>query len=91
MARDVACSPRAGQLNVIPADRLNQGALAFNKLIPEPNINTGVITTGTPYNIIGTKAARPLSRNIYTGRIDWNQSQNHTIWGKWSGQDRQFL
>jgi len=80
-----------GQLNVIPADRLNQGALAFNKLIPEPNINTGVINTGTPYNIIGAKAARPLSRNIFTGRIDWNQSETHTIWGKWSGQNDNFF
>ena len=79
-----------GVLNVIPANRLNQGAVAFNKLIPEPNVNTGVITTGTPYNIIGTKAARPLARNIYTGRVDWNQSQNHTIWVKWSGQDANF-
>lgn len=80
-----------GVLNVIPPDRLNAGAMAFNKLIPEPNVNTGVITSGTPYNIIGTKAARPLSRNIFTGRIDWNQSQNHTIWGKWSGQDDNFF
>ncbi|MGD0124911.1 MAG: TonB-dependent receptor [Terriglobia bacterium] len=79
-----------GVLNVIPGNRMNQGAIAFNKLIPEPNVNTGVITTGTPYNIIGTKAARPLARNIYTGRVDWNQSQNHTIWVKWSGQDSNF-
>ncbi|HME01024.1 MAG TPA: TonB-dependent receptor [Terriglobia bacterium] len=80
-----------GQINVIPSNRLNSGAMSFNKLIPEPNINLGVITTGTPYNIIGAKAARPLSRQIYTGRIDWNQSQNHTIWGKWSGQDANFF
>ena len=80
-----------GALNVIPAGRLNQGALAFNKLIPEANINTGVITTGTPYNIIGTKAARPLDRNIFTGRIDWNATATHTIWGKWSGQNDNFL
>ena len=79
-----------GQLNVIPGSRMNTGAQAFNALIPEPNINTGVITTGTPYNIIGTKAARLLSRNIGTGRLDWNQSQNHTIWGKWTIQDNNF-
>jgi len=79
-----------GVINVIPPGRLNSGAMAFNKLIPEPNINTGVITTGTPYNIIGTKAARPLNREIYTGRLDWNQSQNHTIWGKWTVQDANF-
>jgi hypothetical protein len=80
-----------GVLNVIPPSRLNAGAMAFNQLIPEPNINLGVITTGTPYNIIGSKAARPLSRQIYTGRIDWNQSQNHTIWGKWAVQDANFF
>ncbi|HEV2380064.1 MAG TPA: TonB-dependent receptor [Terriglobia bacterium] len=79
-----------GQLNVIPASRLNSGAMAFNNLIPEPNINTGVITTGTPYNIIGTKGARPVSRYIATARMDWNQSQNHTIWGKWSIQQNRF-
>ena len=79
-----------GVLNVIPPSRMNTGAQAFNALIPEPNINTGVITTGTPYNIIGTKAARLLSRDIGTGRLDWNQSQNHTIWGKWSIQDNNF-
>ena len=80
----------SGQLNVIPPGRMNTGAQAFNKLIPEPNINTGVIQTGTPYNIVGSKAARPLSREIYTGRVDWNQSQNHTVWAKWSGQDANF-
>ncbi|MGO9270387.1 MAG: carboxypeptidase regulatory-like domain-containing protein [Terriglobia bacterium] len=80
-----------GQINVIPSSRLNSGAMAFNKLIPEPDINTGVITTGTPYNIIGTKAARLLSRNIATGRLDWNQSQNHTIWGKWTIQQGRFF
>jgi len=80
-----------GVLNVIPPSRMNSGAVAFNKLIPEPNINTGVITTGTPYNIIGSKAAKPLNRKIYTGRLDWNESPNHTIWGKWSVQDANFF
>ncbi|MGD0221261.1 MAG: TonB-dependent receptor [Terriglobia bacterium] len=79
-----------GVVNVIPPGRMNTGAQAFNKLIPEPNINLGPITTGTPYNIIGTKAARPLAREIYTGRLDWNRTQNHTVWGKWSVQDNNF-
>ena len=79
-----------GALNVIPNNRLNTGAAAFWKLLPEPNINLGTINTGTPYNIIGSKAARPLNRQIYTGRLDWNRTQNHTIWGKWSVQDANF-
>jgi len=80
-----------GQLNVIPGNRLDQGALAFNKLIPEPNINQGVISTGTPFNIIGTKNARPLDRNIITGRVDWNRTEKHTVWAKWSGQNANFF
>jgi hypothetical protein len=80
-----------GVLNVIPTNRLNAGAMAFNKLIPEPNINTGsIINSSTPYNIIGTKAERPVARNIATGRVDWNQSQNHTLWAKWSIQQNRF-
>ena len=79
-----------GVLNVIPANRLNTGATAFNKLIPEPNINTGVITTGTPYNIIGTKAERPVARNIASGKVDWNRTQNHALWAKWMIQQNRF-
>jgi len=80
-----------GKLNVIPANRLNAGAMAFNKLIPEPNVNLGVINLSTPYNILSTKGARPLSRNIGTARVDWNQSQNHTIWVKWTIQQDNFF
>ena len=80
-----------GQINVIPTGRLNAGAMAFNKLIPEPNANLGVINSNTQFNIIGNKAARPLSKNIGTARVDWNQSQNHTVWFKWTIQQDNFF
>src|ERR1700676_4010975 len=80
-----------GKLNVIPATRLNAGAMAFNKLIPEPNANLGVIASTTPFNIIGNKGARPLSRNIGTARVDWNPSQNHVVWVKWTVQQDNFF
>jgi hypothetical protein len=80
-----------GTLNKIPSGRLNAGALAFNALIPEPNANLGVIGSNTPFNIIGAKGARPLSRNIGTARVDWNQSQNHVIWVKWTIQQDNFF
>ena len=80
-----------GKLNVIPTGRLNAGAMAFNKLIPEPNTNLGLITATTPFNIRSTKGARPLSRNIGTARVDWNQSQNHNVWVKWTVQEDNFL
>lgn len=79
-----------GKLNVIPAARLNAGAQAFNKLIPEPNTNLGLVTFNTPYNFVGTKAAHLLGRNIGTARVDWNQSRNHVIWVKWSIQQNNF-
>ncbi|PYT95033.1 MAG: hypothetical protein DMG38_28415, partial [Acidobacteria bacterium] len=81
----------AGKLNVIPSSRMNAGAVAFNKLIPEPNTNLGLITATTPFNIRSTKAARPLSRNIGTARVDWNQTQNHAIWVKWTVQQDDFF
>ena len=80
-----------GTLNKIPASRLNAGAMAFNKLIPEPNVNLGVITSNTPFNIIGDKGSRPVSKNIGTARVDWNQSQNHAIWVKWTVQQDDFF
>ena len=80
-----------GQINVIPANRLNAGAMAFNKLIPEPNVNLGLITSNTPFNIIGEKGAHLLGRNIGTARVDWNQSQNHNVWVKWTIQEDTFL
>jgi carboxypeptidase family protein len=80
-----------GQINVIPGGRVNAGATAFNALIPEPNANLGVIGSTTPFNIIGNKGARPLSRNIGTARVDWNQSQNHVVWVKWTVQQDNFF
>lgn len=80
-----------GKLNVIPSSRMNAGAVAFNKLIPEPNTNLGLITATTPFNIRNTKGARPVSRNIGTARVDWNQTQNHAIWVKWTVQQDDFF
>ena len=60
-----------GKLNVIPGTRLNAGAMAFNKLIPEPTLNVGPVVFASPNNYIRTKAAHLLGRNIGTARVDW--------------------
>jgi hypothetical protein len=78
-----------GQLNVIPASRLSQGAQNFWSLLPPPNQNVPLTYT-TPFNYDGTKDAR-FSRQIYTAKIDWNRNDRHTIWGKWTYQDAVYF
>jgi len=79
-----------GALNVIDPARLNAGAQKFWQLLAAPNANLGPLTPETPYNYIGDKNASLISKNLVTGRLDWNQSTNHTIWGKWTIQNDNF-
>jgi Carboxypeptidase regulatory-like domain len=82
-----------GQLNVIPAGRMNQGTQNFWKLLAQPNVNVALNNPANipAYNYIGSKNAALINKNIYTGRLDWNRTPNHTIWGKWSIQDDNFF
>jgi hypothetical protein len=77
-----------GAINVIPAGRLDPAAMTYMGLIPDPNI----FPEGHVYNSDVTtnyfvSTVQKATRNIFTGKIDWNQSDNHTIWGKWTGQN----
>lgn len=83
-----------GALNVINPNRLNAGAQNFWKLLvsPNANLNAPLTPTSTPaYNYAGVKDAALIDKNIFTGRLDWNMSTNHTIWGKWTVQNDDFL
>jgi Carboxypeptidase regulatory-like domain len=77
-----------GALNVIPAGRLNQGAQNFWALLPSPNV-PGVFDENTSGNYFVSKTARS-TRNIYTGKIDWNLNDHHTITGKYTAQNYNF-
>lgn len=64
--------------NVIPPNRISPQAKAFQALIPLPNNGTG--TTSNYF-----AAATPvLARNQYDIKVNFNRTENHSIWGKYS-------
>jgi hypothetical protein len=81
-----------GAINVIDPARLNQYAMTYMGLIPDPNLfpEGHVFTNDTSTNYF-VSTVQKATRNIFTGKIDWNQSDNHTIWGKWTGQNFNML
>jgi hypothetical protein len=67
--------------NTIPTARITKQALAFQALIPQPNNGTG--TTNNYF-----AAATPvLARNQYDVKINFNRTEKHSIWGKYSVLD----
>ncbi|HUS07403.1 MAG TPA: TonB-dependent receptor [Bryobacteraceae bacterium] len=74
-----------GQLNVLPAARLNAGAQKFWPRLREPRI-AGPVNRNTPFNDFYTIDPK-FNRNIGIAKIDWNRNDRHTIWGKWNRQD----
>jgi len=77
-----------GALNVIPTNRLNQGAQNFWALLPAPNVPGAFdANTSTNYFVSKTQAS---TRNIYTGKIDYIWNDHHTITGKYTAQDYNY-
>jgi hypothetical protein len=77
-----------GALNVIPSGRLNAGTQSFWGLLPKPNyFPQGQIfnqdTTGNYF----VSTTQKYTRQIFGGKIDWNRTDRHTIWGKYMGQN----
>jgi hypothetical protein len=64
--------------NIIPQNRISQQAKAVQALIPLPNNGTGAtnnfFAAGTPV----------LSRNQYDIKINFQRTEKHMIWGKYS-------
>jgi hypothetical protein len=77
-----------GAINVIPSGRLNSGAMAFMDLIPTPNYfpQGPVFSQDTTSNYFVSTVTKG-TRQIFGGKIDWNRSDKHTIWGKYMGQN----
>jgi hypothetical protein len=67
--------------NVIPSNRISAQALAVQSLVPLPNVGTGATSN---YFISGTPN---LGRNQYDLKINYNRTEKHTIWGKYSVMD----
>ena len=68
-----------GQLNVIPAARLNGPTMTLLDLVPTPNIPGAGETTN--YFNSGTQR---LNRNNIDAKINWNRNDKHQLWFKYS-------
>lgn len=60
--------------NVIPATRINPQALNILKYVPVSSNPCGEITYAIP---------EPQREEQYIGRVDWNQSSKHNIFGRY--------
>jgi len=75
-------------INVIPSGRLDPGAMAFMGLVPTPNYfpQGQVFNSDTTSNYFISTVTKG-TRQIFSGKMDWNRSDKHTIWGKYMGQN----
>jgi carboxypeptidase family protein len=77
-----------GVLNVIPSGMINQGASNFWGLLPPPNV-PGPFDVNSVGNYFVSKT-QSSTRNIYTGKVDWNRSDKHAVWAKYTAQNYNF-
>jgi hypothetical protein len=63
--------------NMVPASRFSPIALQLQALIPLPNL------PGTSNNYFAS-GVQALNRNNFDGKIDWNRTARHHIFGKYS-------
>ncbi|MCL4781888.1 MAG: TonB-dependent receptor [Bryobacterales bacterium] len=66
-----------GRINVIPTARLNPAIAKLTALIPQPN------RPGDLENYFNQGTQR-FNRNNMDAKINWNRSEKHQIWGKYS-------
>jgi hypothetical protein len=60
--------------NIIPASRLNQQALKLASYLPVSSNPCGEVTYAIP---------EPQKESQYIGRVDWNQSARHNLFGRY--------
>ena len=78
----------AQNLNVIPANRIYQGATQFWQLMNAYTPNdtpAGGFTQNTSINDQRFRNS-DWNRNIYTGKVDYNITDRQTLWGKYTLQ-----
>jgi hypothetical protein len=69
-----------GQINVIPASRLNGPMMKLLALVPEPN------QPGDQNNYFNAATQR-FNRNNVDAKVNWNRTDNHQLWFKYSAMD----
>ena len=70
--------------NVIPASRISPIALALQNYLPLPN------QSGTSSNYFSS-GTQVLNRDNFDVKIDWNRTQNHRIFGKYSAMNASVI
>ena len=63
--------------NIVPASQFNSIALNLQNLLPMPN------QSGTTNNYFSS-ATQALDRDNFDGKIDWNRTERHHVFGKYS-------
>src|SRR5438874_10382849 len=66
-----------GRVNVIPASRFTVAMFKMLALVPLPN------QPGDNANYFNTGIQR-LNRNNFDGKVNWNRSERHQLWFKYS-------
>ena len=69
-----------GRLNVIPGSRLNGPIMKLLALVPRPN------QSGELNNYFNSGTQR-LNRNNLDAKVNWNRSEKHQLWFKYSVMD----
>ncbi|HTU99655.1 MAG TPA: TonB-dependent receptor, partial [Luteitalea sp.] len=71
--------------NVIPANRISPIAMKILQLFPlenTPGVGAGALT-----NNYQREETRTTDRYNYDGKVNWNRTSSHQIWGKYSFMD----
>lgn len=77
---DRAVFSSGGLLNVIPTARLNGPTMTLLDLVPPPNLS------GDTNNYFNSGTQR-MNRNNIDAKINWNRSDKHQLWFKYSVMD----
>jgi hypothetical protein len=73
-----------GQANLIGPSLLNAGAERYWGLMPAPNV-PGSFTATTAQNDLVNKVQEE-TRPIFSAKLDWNRTDQHTLWAKYMAQ-----
>lgn len=74
----------AGQLNVMPQDRFVSTAQTILGFWPLPNTGGIINDQGFPSRNFYLNAPQRFNRNNFDFKVDWNRTEKHFIWVKYS-------
>ena len=75
----------SGAINVIPSSRMNGPMMQLLDLVPAPNQ-----PTAGDFNNYFVSGTQKLNRNNFDGKVNWNRSERHQLWFKYSTMVARF-